>query len=545
MTTLATAVGQALADGGIRHAFGVVGGGNIMAVAGLTARGVRYVAARHEGGAMAMADAYHRATGEVAVCTTSHGAGVTNIATGLAEAAKHGSGVLVLCGDAPVEGLRPNDIDQTAFAAVLGARVVRVTDPATARAATAEALQLARTGRCPVLLCLPNDLMGAEVPGDAAVPAVRPAARPEPVPAEVEAVLDALAGARRPLLLAGLGAWRSGAGKSIVDLGDRLGALLATTVMADGLFAGNPWALGICGGFSSPRAAGLIAAADAVVVFGASLDTFTLHGGRMLGPDAKVIQVDLAAPTVARVDLGVAGDASAVASALLDGVNARELPAGTWRPEVAGEIGQVGWEHEAYRDAGTADRIDPRTLTSALAGLLPEERTVVTDGGHFIAWPAMYWPVPDPSGLVFMGAAFQTIGLGFAGAVGAAVGRTDRTTVVALGDGGALMGLPELETLVRTTDSALVVIYDDAAYGFEVHMYGPHGADVSTATFVDTDFAGLARSLGATAVTVRTVDDLAAVGAWRAAGSAGTLVLDCKVVPDVIAGYLADLIASH
>jgi thiamine pyrophosphate-dependent acetolactate synthase large subunit-like protein len=176
-----------------------------------------------------------------------------------------------------------------------------------------------------------------------------------------------------------------------------------------------------------------------------------------------------------------------------------------------------------------------------LARLLPEARTVVTDGGHFVAWPAMYWPVPDPSAFVFTGVAFQSIGLGFAGAIGAAVGRADRTAVIALGDGGALMGLPELETLVRVAKSALVIIYDDAAYGSEVHMYGPLGIDVSTARFHDTDFAGLARAFGASAVTVRGVDDLAAVTRWREQGSSGTLVLDCKVVPHVTARYLAGL----
>jgi thiamine pyrophosphate-dependent acetolactate synthase large subunit-like protein len=103
------------------------------------------------------------------------------------------------------------------------------------------------------------------------------------------------------------------------------------------------------------------------------------------------------------------------------------------------------------------------------------------------------------------------------------------------------MGLPELETLIRIAESALVVIYNDAAYGAEVHLYGPLGIDISPAVFGDTDFAGVARSLGATAVTVRTVDDLASVRAWREQGCRGTFVLDCKVVPDVIAKYLSDL----
>ncbi|HZR53527.1 MAG TPA: thiamine pyrophosphate-binding protein [Streptosporangiaceae bacterium] len=553
---LATAVGEALADEGVRAAFGVVGNGNFLAVAGLMAGGARYVAARHEGGAVAMADAYYRATGHVAVCTTTYGPGLTNTATGLAEAVKHRSGLLLLTGDQPASGPRRIDIDQAAFAAALGARTVRVTDPAAVRGTVAHALGLARRGPRPVVLSLPADLLAADVLA-ADVPeqnsqtaSVRPLPRLVPavhdVDADREAALDAalaaLAGARRPLLLAGLGAYRSGAAQPIAALADRLGALLTTTVMADGLFRQNPWSLGICGGFASPRAARIMGEADVIVAFGASLNEFTLHGGMVFDPRATLVQVDLAAvPTASRVDLCVTGDATRIACALLDGVRARGMAASRWRGEVAGDIAVAGWEHEPYDDASTAGRIDPRTLSLALAGLLPPERTLVMDGGHFVGWPAMYWPAADPSALVFTGAAFQTIGLGFAGAVGAAIGRPDRTTVVALGDGGALMGLPELETLVRVAHSALVVIFNDAAYGAEVHMYRPLGTDITPATFGDTDFAAVARSFGAQAATVRTVADLAGVRAWLDAGNPGTYLLDCKVVPDVVAKYLSEL----
>ena len=550
MAKLATMVGQVLADQGVRVAFGVVGNGNFLAVAGLVAGGARYVAARHEGGAIAMADAYYRATGDLAVCTTTYGPGLTNAATGLAEAVKHRSGVLFLTGDRPTSGPRPIDIDQGAFAAALGARTVRVTDPATVRGTVARALELARGGPRLVVLSLPANLLGADVTDQPGPPGCSGVARPSPgrsrrpVPAacQVDGTLDVLASARRPLLLAGLGAYRSGAAQPIAALADRLGALLTTTVMVDGLYRDSPWCLGICGGFASPRAARIMGDADAIVAFGASLNDFTLHGGMLLDPGAMLVQVDLAAaPTVGRVDLCVTGDAAQVARALLDGVRARGLVASSWRDEVAADIGLAGWEHEPYDDASTVSRIDPRSLSLALAGLLPAKRTLVLDGGHFVGWPAMYWPSADPSALVFTGAAFQTIGLGFAGAVGAAVGRTDRTTVVALGDGGALMGLPELETLIRVSRSALVVIFNDAAYGAEVHMYRPLVTDTSPATFGDIDFAAVARSFGARSATVRTVADLAGLHAWREAGCHGTYLVDCKVVPDVVAKYLSDL----
>lgn len=546
MAHLSTVVAHELADAGIRQAFGVVGGGNILAVAGLTGRGVRYLAARHEGGAVSMADAYHRVTGDVAICTTSHGAGLANTATGLAEAAKHGSSLLLLCGDAPLAGRRVADIDQIAFAETLGARVLRVGSAQDARATTAAAIRLAREGTAPVVLGLPNDLLTVPVPDLDGPVGLGPSARfAEPVGAALDPVLARLASARRPVLLAGLGAWRSGAGKLLTELADRVGALVATTAMANGLFAESRWSLGICGGFASPVAAGLLAEADLVIAFGASLDAFTLHGGRLLDPAATLVRVDVAPRPVGRVDIEVTADASAAVAALLDGVDALGLAPSTWRAEVVDRLAGVGWADQPYVEGGTVDRIDPRTLSLALAQALPAERTLVLDGGHFIAWPAMYWPVPDPAAMVFMGGAFQAIGLGFAGAVGAATGRADRLTVVALGDGGALMGLPELETLVRAGLSALVVIYDDASYGFETHLYRPRGADVSTTDFADTDFACLARAFGAQAATVRTRQDVDVVRGWCARGCPGTLVLDCKVAREVVAPFLTDLIGGQ
>lgn len=546
MANLATAVGQTLAAGGIRHAFGVVGNGNIYAVDALVDSGVEYVAARHEGGAITMADAYYRSTGDVAVCTTTYGPGLTNVATGLAEAAKHGSGVLVLCGDRPaLRPARPADIDQSAFVATLGAVPVRVTDPNRARATAAQALRMARSERRPVVLNLPDDLLTTEV-ADLAVPAAAEcAAHPAPSPAALTSVLDAIAAARRPLVLAGLGAWHSGAGRIIEGLADHIGAILTTTVMGNGLFAGNPWSAGICGGFAAPRAREIISSADLVLAFGTSLSTFTQHGGHLFDPRATVIRVDqLGVRPVPRVDVEVAGDAAAVASALLDGARGRALRGSAWRAEVAGLLARTGWEYEPYDDLSTDELIDPRTLSRALARLLPADRTLVTDGGHFVGWPFMYWSVPDPSATVFTGAAFMSIGLGFAGAVGAAVGRPERTTVVALGDGGAAMGLPELATLVRTARSALVVVYDDSAYGWEVHVYGDKVRHLHPLRCGDSDFAAIGSAMGAESVTVRSAGDIDAVRSWLQRGAAGTLLLDCKVVPGVVGPFLTDLRAQ-
>jgi thiamine pyrophosphate-dependent acetolactate synthase large subunit-like protein len=165
--------------------------------------------------------------------------------------------------------------------------------------------------------------------------------------------------------------------------------------------------------------------------------------------------------------------------------------------------------------------------------MLPEERTVVVDSGHFMGWPSMYLRVPDAAGFVFP-QAFQCVGLALGNAIGAAIARPDRLTVAVLGDGGALLSLPEFETLGRLKLPLLVVIYDDAAYGAEVHHFRPMGQAVDLAQFPQTDFVGLARGAGCHAT-----HDLDAVRDWLEDRD-GPMVLDAKIDPDIVAEWLEE-----
>jgi thiamine pyrophosphate-dependent acetolactate synthase large subunit-like protein len=202
------------------------------------------------------------------------------------------------------------------------------------------------------------------------------------------------------------------------------------------------------------------------------------------------------------------------------------------------------WHATGYEDAGDASHIDPRTLSRALDDLLPAQRTVAIDSGHFMGYPSMYLSVPDAAGFVFT-QAFQAVGLGLASAIGAAVARPDRLTVAALGDGGALMALPEFETVARLGPRMLVVIYNDAAYGAEVHHFRPHGAPVDLVQFPDTDLAAMARGFGLEALTVRSTADLSPIAAWLSRGATPALVVDAKVVPTVVAEWLEEAFRGH
>jgi thiamine pyrophosphate-dependent acetolactate synthase large subunit-like protein len=150
----------------------------------------------------------------------------------------------------------------------------------------------------------------------------------------------------------------------------------------------------------------------------------------------------------------------------------------------------------------------------------------------------MYLDVADPRAWLFCNA-FQSVGLGFGAALGAAVARPDRITVAALGDGGMFLSLQELDTAARLALPVLVVVWNDAAYGAEVHHFGPMDEPVGIARFPDADLAAIARGAGVAAHTVRSVTDLAAVAAW-AADPAGPLLVDAKVDPAIAGDWLAE-----
>jgi thiamine pyrophosphate-dependent acetolactate synthase large subunit-like protein len=546
---VAEAVGRMLAGRGISHVFGLVGSGNFLISNALVEHGAEFVATRHEAGAILMAVAYSQVTGEVGVCSVHQGPGLTNLMTGLAEAAKSRTPLLVLAADTAASAIRSNfRIGQDQLVTSVGAIAERLHSASSALADAARAYRRAQVERRPVVLMLPLDIQAQ--PCTSVDPPREHIAllAPRPAEAAVQTAVDKLATAQRPLIIAGRGARVAGAREGLERLGDLLGALLATSAVANGLFAGNPWALGISGGFASPTAAELIGQADVVLAVGAGLNMWTTRHGRLLSPTATVIQVDADQDAIGahhRVDLAVIGDAAETARALVAELEARGHVNQSWRSPVLQQRIQSGsWQQTAHVDASADGRIDPRTLSARLDALLPTERTVAIDSGHFMGYPAMYLRVPDERAFVFT-QAFQSIGLGLGSSIGAAVARPERLTVAALGDGGAMLGLPDLETVARLGLRMLVVIYNDAAYGAEVHHFGPHGHPLDLVQFPDVDFAALGRAVGLQGVTVRGVDDLQAVADWVSAGASPGLVVDAKVVPTVVAEWLEEAFRGH
>ncbi|BCW45098.1 thiamine pyrophosphate-binding protein [Arthrobacter sp. StoSoilB5] len=526
------------------HLFGLMGNGNVHLISRLTRPGFPFTSARHESGTVAMADGYYRATGHIAAATTTYGAGFTNAYTTLAEARIARIPLVLVVGDAPSTGPRPFDIDQARAADAAGV-VTLVATPDNAEAATHRAFDLALQTVQPVVLALPYDVATAP-------PSKTKTLEPLPVkatwpadPAHLDRVAGLLAAAKRPLILGGRGMILADAVAPLQELGDRIGALFMTSVMATNAFA-SPWDLGVAGGFTRRHRLEVARRADVVFVVGASQNLFQTRYGTLFPPTTTIIRVDNE-PDPGNLPSAeyIRSDIHPFVEGLLGRTAAASTP--TWRdqvPEVASAEFRSSRPSEDPTEFGPDGRLNPRAVVSALDRILPAERSVVMDGGHFIGWAPMYLSVPDPHAMILVGTAFQAIGMGFGSAAGVSIARPERTTVLVSGDGGGLMGLADFETFLRATRRGVVVVLNDSAYGAELHQYAVKGLHEQAMLIDEVDFAAVGRALGAHGTKVRTLADLQQLQDWLADHEEGVFVLDIAISQKVVAEYMAESVAA-
>jgi thiamine pyrophosphate-dependent acetolactate synthase large subunit-like protein len=535
---------------GVEQVFGLMSDDTAVFATSLDSCGVRFIGARHENMAVAMAEGYAFATGKLGVAVIGRGPATANSMHGANYANRTGSKVLIVYGEAAVPGGAVNGLgpDYKSFNAtgVLGAAGIRTftaSSAATARGALADAAGAAMQGGLAALL-LPTNVQLAEL--ELANGAVAPAPRtPRGTPAApraqaIEAAASLLRQSRKPLIISGVGAWRSGAKPAIEALAERIGGMLVTTARAKDMFRGHPCDLGIIGSFSHSAGRRMIDQADCVLVFGASLNLLTMSFGNAL-PKVPLIQVDAVRGNIGRwqtADVAVVGDARLAAEALL-----AALPAGSnaERPFHSEETRRFLAGFDLARDfqpAPTPRTLDPRSLGVALDRLLPQQRTLVYDAGNFLGI-VPYLSVPGPSHFKFT-SDFASIGMGFGTALGVARGRPDETTVLVIGDGGFLMTMGELETVVREDLPLVIVLMNDCAYGAELHFLKMRGLPVAKSVFPDVDYAPIAEAFGFRAATVRTLDELQQLAPLLARPE-GPLFLDCKLNAAIAAPFMSEI----
>lgn len=565
--TTSSVVAQVLAAH-THHVFGIMGEGNASFLHHAEAAGLAMTPMRHESGAVTAADVHFRSSLRLAVATTTYGAGFTNALTGLTESVKARIPLIYVTGGRGAQP-KPWDIDELTILETLGVPTFVVgEEPGRVAADTYRAVVTALEKSRPAAVVIPEHVLdtAAEPPSEEHLSPAIPA-RPVGDTEDISRVVDLLVSAARPLILGGRGVWASFSVGPYLELAERLRADVATTAAARALFGPDAT---ISGGFATDASAARIREADVVLAVGTSLTPFTMRFGEAFSPDATLIHAnldptqfhpdahvtlevgaaELAVALLERLPAGMSGAGAAIRQP--DGVQEAHGQ-GTHTPAVEtgpgaspadpGSESVVAADAESVAgEAPTPPRADPETIARALDAVLPMSRTVVSDGGHFIGWPAVHWRVPDPAAFLQVGTAYKCIGIGTGGAVGAAVARPDRTTVLVSGDGGLQMALADLVTFARIPGRKIVVVFNDAAYGAELHQFGPRDMSLTMAHLGDTDFAALGSALGGDGLTVWSVADVARVATWVAETDDGFLVVDCKVDAGVVAPFFQEIV---
>ena len=509
---------EVLAAHGVRRIFGVPGGGpNLDLVGAAQAVGIDFVLAHGETAAALMAAAHGGCTGTVGVAVVTRGPGLASAVNGLAAATLDRLPLLLLSDAVPAadaERVAHQRIDQvrltsavTRFSGVLGER--RPDDALRAALAVAAGP--------------PAGAVHLDV--DAGLPGGSPAAVPSgagsagPMDVNREAATRIAAGCRRPVVLVG----------PLAGDADRLRTVLAdagvpalTSYQAKGWLAhDDPGHAGLFTNTAAERP--LLAEADLVV--GVGLDPVELMPGRWQY-SAPVVLLH-PCPVDGRyfgdplVLTGASGEPVELLAELL-AATAADWPAGT---------GAVHRERAVADLETSADGLSPHDVVRAVAATAGDAVVTVDAGAHMLVVMPL-WPATGPRD-VLISNGLGTMGFALPAAIGAALGRPERRVVCFTGDGGLGMVLAELETLARLGPPVSVVVFNDARLSLIEIKQGPGQGGRAAVGYGLTDFAGVARASGLSAVVARTADQVSEALAGVPAATDGPLLVDARVDPSV------------
>lgn len=529
MATVADGIVQRLDEWGVERVFGYAGDGIDPLLAAIARAGtVELVTARHEEMAAFMATGHAKYSGGVGVCLATQGPGAIHLLTGLYDAKLDRTPVVAIVGQVSTTALGTGYLQEVDLPVLLkdvcGQYVQTVTTPEQLPAVLDDALRTAIATSSPTCVIVPHDVqqaVAAEPEQAHGVVRTSPAvSRSVGVPSEEDLDRAALllSEGERVVVLAGRGA--RGATRQVLDVVERLGAGLVTSLLGKPSFdEGLPVHAGVLGHLGTTASADLLAGCDTLLIVGSN-DPWT-EFYPPLG-QARTVQVDAAARNLGAkypVDAPLAGDAAATLDALLPRLPQRSRP---WRDEVREAV--AAWHRIAEeRVAAPAEPLNPQLVVHGLSAHLPADAQVSVDVGSVTYWYARHLRLP--AGVpAHLSSTLASMGSAMPYGLAAKLLHPDRPVVALAGDGAMLMnGINELVTVAARwrdwADPRFVVLVLDNGDLAEVtweqrEMEGDPRFDVSqeVPAFPYADYAEL---LGLAAVRLddpQQVDD-----AWRTA----------------------------
>ena len=519
---------------GIEHAFGIIGSA-FMPISDLFPRaGITFWDCAHEGNAGMMADGYGRATGKMAMCIAQNGPGITNFVTPVKTAYWNHTPLLLVTPQAANRTIGQGgfqEIPQMSLFADMVCYQEEVRDPVRIAEVLNRVIEKARRGSAPAQINVPRDFWTREV--DIDLPQIVRFERPGGGPEAIARAAALLSEARFPVMLNGAGVVLSGAIPASIALAERLSAPVACNYQHNDAFPGShPLSVGPLGYNGSKAAMELIAKADVVLALGTRLNPFsTLPGyGIDYWPKAaRLIQVDLNPDRIGLtkpVDVGIAGDARAVAEAILEALAPDAGDAGRSEREALVARTRSAWlqqlssmDHEdddpgtswnARARAAHPERMSPRMAWRAIQAALPKQAIISSDIGNNCAIGNAY-PTFEQGRKYLAPGLFGPCGYGFPAIVGAKIGCPDVPVVGFAGDGAFGISMSELTAIGRDEWPAVtMVVFRNYQWGAEKRNSTLWYDDNFVGTELDpaVDYAAIARACGLNGVRARTMDEL-------------------------------------
>ena len=534
------AVAEAFVREGTSTVFGLLGDGQLGWWSEMAKHtGVRIIDVRDEGAALSMAEGWTRVTGRVGVCSTTQGPGLTRLATSLVVASRGRFPLVVYCACAPLnDENHAHYLDQKQFVTSTNAGFIEILTPDYAETAVREAFYRARVESRPIVLSIPLDVQNMECATEGADyrPSFSMYKGQQRIRPDVEVLNEAagiIAQCKKPVVLLGRGALSSKAGDAAARLAQRIGALVATTLLTKGAQAEGDYHAGISGMYASRTSIKLYEEADCVIAVGASLNRYTIEGG-YLYPNARFIHIDVAQHVMmgdrTAADCYIQGDAAATLDeldTLLSTMGAANI--GFRTPEVRAALQTKNRDTAEFEiPPGT---VDQREVATMLDERLPSNIGVVYGAGNQKAITLL--AMNKPRAPQFYAALFGCIGQSLPTAMGAAVALEGKPLVVIDGDGGTLQNIQELDTAARLGLKLFMVIMNDEAYGAEYHKLVAKGWNANLSAVRSPDFAAVARGFGCRGLTARSMAEVAQ-GIEEFLAGDGPLLMDVRISRHVV-----------
>ncbi|MGH9109919.1 MAG: acetolactate synthase large subunit [Acidimicrobiales bacterium] len=563
--TGAQALIKSLEMEGVEVMFGLPGGAILPVYDPILDSPIRHVLVRHEQGAGHMAEGYAMVTGRPGVAMVTSGPGATNVVTPLSNAYMDSTPLVVISGQVPTYAIGTDafqECDTTGITMGITKHNWLVKDPADIPQVVAEAFHVATTGRPgPVLIDVPKDVANGRMewyrPERVDLPGYHPVTEGDP--AAVRRAAELMASASRPVIYAGGGILKARAAEALRALAERTGMPVVTTLMARGAIPdSHPQCLGMPGMHGNYTAVTAMQRADLLVALGSRFDDRVTGRVDAFAPGAKVVHVDIDPAELGKVrrpDVGIVGDCKLVIEALIEALGPGPAGGGDGAGLAAWWDQLHQWQEQfpLHYEPTEGPPIKPQMVVETLRDLSEPGTVVVAGVGQHQMWASQYWRFEEPYTWVNSGGA-GTMGFAVPAAIGAKVGRPDRTVWAVDGDGCFQMTAQELVTATAERIPIKVAILNNAYLGmvrqWQEMFYGERYSEVYLSPDLP-DYVKWAEAMGCVGIRAESPDDVAPAIEKANSVDDRPVVVDFrtdaaeKVYPMVAAGSSNDDITVH